>query len=106
MNSSHRLNAASYCGNGTYVGMEREGRSWILRVLFFRLVSGKEYAPSRQGRNPLQGRAMRIPEHPTQIRAMLDARRARLAPKTPALAGTSPRCANAAVGPPATATTA
>jgi hypothetical protein len=31
---------------------------------------------------------MRIPEHPTQIRAMLDARRARLAPTCPALAGT------------------
>jgi hypothetical protein len=31
---------------------------------------------------------MRIPEHPTQIRAMLDARRARLAPDRPLLAGT------------------
>lgn len=31
---------------------------------------------------------MRIPEHPTQIRAMLDARRARLASDKPALAGT------------------
>lgn len=31
---------------------------------------------------------MRIPEHPTQIRAMLDARRVRLAPDRPALAGT------------------
>lgn len=31
---------------------------------------------------------MRIPEHPTQIRSMLDARRARLASDRPALAGT------------------
>jgi hypothetical protein len=31
---------------------------------------------------------MRIPEHPTQIRAMLGARRARLASDKPALAGT------------------
>jgi hypothetical protein len=31
---------------------------------------------------------MRIPEHPTQIRAMLDARSARLASDKPALAGT------------------
>ena len=31
---------------------------------------------------------MRIPEHPTEIRRMLDARRARLAPDKPALAGT------------------
>jgi hypothetical protein len=31
---------------------------------------------------------MRIPEHPTQIRAMLDARRARLVPQTPVLAAT------------------
>jgi hypothetical protein len=30
---------------------------------------------------------MRIPEHPTQIRSMLDARRARLTALTPALAG-------------------
>lgn len=31
---------------------------------------------------------MRIPEHPTQIRRMLDARRARLAPERPVLAAT------------------
>jgi hypothetical protein len=31
---------------------------------------------------------MRIPDHPTQIRAMLDARRGRMAGSTPALAGT------------------
>jgi hypothetical protein len=31
---------------------------------------------------------MRIPEHPTQIRAMLEARRVRLAAERPALAGT------------------
>jgi hypothetical protein len=31
---------------------------------------------------------MRIPEHPTQIRRMLDARRARLAPEGPVLAAT------------------
>lgn len=31
---------------------------------------------------------MRIPEHPTQIRSMLDARRGRMAGSTPALAGT------------------
>lgn len=31
---------------------------------------------------------MRIPEHPTQIRSLLDARRARLAAARPALAGT------------------
>ena len=31
---------------------------------------------------------MRIPEHPTEIRRMLDARRARLAPDKPALAAT------------------
>ena len=31
---------------------------------------------------------MRIPEHPTEIRRMLDARRARLAAERPALAGT------------------
>lgn len=31
---------------------------------------------------------MRVPEHPTEIRRMLDARRARLAPDKPALAGT------------------
>jgi hypothetical protein len=31
---------------------------------------------------------MRIPEHPTEIRRMLDARRARLAPERPVLAAT------------------
>ena len=31
---------------------------------------------------------MRIPDHPTQIRRMLDARRVRLAPDTPVLAAT------------------
>ena len=31
---------------------------------------------------------MRIPEHPTEIRRMLDARRARLAPEQPVLAAT------------------
>lgn len=41
-----------------------------------------------RGRNPSRGQAVRIPEHPTQIRAMLDARRARLAPDSPVLAGT------------------
>lgn len=34
---------------------------------------------------------MRIPEHPTQIRAMLDARRARMASDKPTLAGTLSR---------------
>jgi hypothetical protein len=34
------------------------------------------------------GKSMRIPQHPTQIRSMLDARRARLAADRPALAGT------------------
>jgi len=39
-------------------------------------------------RNPLAEKAMRIPEHPTQIRRMLDARRAALAADKPVLAGT------------------
>jgi hypothetical protein len=39
-------------------------------------------------RKPLQEHAMRIPEHPTEIRRMLDARRARLAPGLPILAAT------------------
>jgi hypothetical protein len=42
-------------------------------------------------RNPSSRQAMRIPEHPTQIRAMLDARRARLASDRPVLAGTLSR---------------
>lgn len=36
---------------------------------------------------------MRIPDQPTQIRRMLDARRARLSPKSPTLAGTLSRIA-------------
>jgi hypothetical protein len=44
----------------------------------------------------LQERALRIPEHPTEIRRLLDARRARLAPDKPVLAATltevSQRC--------------
>jgi hypothetical protein len=64
-----------------------------LLVFFFapfvvRAVSGKENSASNARRNPLWEQAMRIPDHPTEIRRLLDARRARLAPGQPVLAAT------------------
>src|SRR5262249_22980566 len=79
---------ASDCGIGVRGRRRPTPCAFFLRTLVFRAVSSKEDSAPRVRRNPLPQQAMRIPDHPTEIRRMLDARRARLAPGTPVLAAT------------------
>ena len=65
----------------------------VLQVFFFAPLFFASFLVSKSthplGRHkPRQEKTMRIPEHPTEIRRMLDARRARVAPERPVLAAT------------------